>query len=354
MKQYDALSLLSGGLDSILAAKAVARQGLSVLGLHFVSPFFGKPGSVAAWRAKYGLDIETVDVADAFVAMMAGGPANGVGKFLNPCIDCKIFMLRRAKDMLEKYGARFLVTGEVIGQRPMSQRIDALNIISRDAGVRSILLRPLSAKRLPPSPMEESGLVRREELYGFYGRGRREQLDLAASFGLTDLPTPGGGCMLAELESARRYYPIFRHKRLPSGADLHLANVGRQYWRSGLALAVGRNQSDNARLEALASEGDLLFKVRDYPGPLGLGRRFGQTPWDEAEVRFAAALLASYSGKAVALGGPVEVTVGLGGARVSVAVTPCRDAPNGFAEPDWETAKQGKRALFGDEREDDF
>jgi len=354
MKRYDALSLLSGGLDSILASRIVARQGLSVLGLHFVSPFFGKPGSVAAWREKYGLDIEAVDVSDEYVSMMADGPANGVGKFLNPCIDCKIFMLSRAKAMLEKYGARFLVTGEVIGQRPMSQRIDALNIISRDAGVRGILLRPLSAKRLPVSPMEESGLVRREELYGFYGRGRREQLDLAAEFGLTDLPTPGGGCMLAELESARRYYPVFKHKRRPTGADLHLANVGRQVWRNGLALAVGRNQSDNVRLEALAAEGDLLFKVRDYPGPLGLGRRFGETPWDEASIKDAGAFLASYSGKAVAQGGPVEVTVALGGARVSVTVTPCRDAPQGFVEPDWETAKQGKRALFGDEREDDF
>ena len=354
MKRYDALSLLSGGLDSILATKAVTRQGLSVLGLHFVSPFFGKPASVAAWRDKYGIEIEAVDESDAYVAMMADGPAHGVGKFLNPCIDCKIFMLRRAKAMLEQYGASFLVTGEVIGQRPMSQRIDALNIISRDAGVRGILLRPLSAKRLPASPMEESGLVRREELYGFYGRGRREQLDLAAAFGLTDLPTPGGGCMLAEMESARRYFPVFRHKRRPTGADLHLANVGRQYWQGGLALAVGRNQSDNARLEALAVEGDLLFKVRDYPGPLGLGRRFGEKPWDEAEVRDAAALLASYSGKAVAQGGPVEVTVSLGGARVNVRVTPARDASPGFAEPDWETAKHGKRALFGDEREDDF
>ena len=138
-------------------------QGLTVLGLHFVTPFFGKPELIPFWKEHYGLDAVAVDIQQKYVDMMLDGPSQGFGKWLNPCIDCKITMLSHAVSLLPKYGARFLISGEVVGQRPMSQRADALNLITKRAHVRDVLLRPLSAKGLKPTPMEESGLVDRED-----------------------------------------------------------------------------------------------------------------------------------------------------------------------------------------------
>ncbi len=345
MKSYHALALFSGGLDSILAAKTVMAQGLDVLCLHFVSPFFGKPHNVDHWRAVYGLDIESVDISDAFVAMLANGPAHGLGKCLNPCVDCKILMLRRAKAMLADYGARFLVTGEVIGQRPMSQRIDALNIISRDAGVRDLLLRPLSAQKLPPTLVETDGLVDRQRLHHFGGRGRKDQLALAQAFGVTEIPTPAGGCLLTEQPSAQRFFPLFTRLADPQPRDFELANIGRQYWAGARWLAIGRNRSDNTRLEGLVVQDDLAFKVRDYPGPLGLARRHAGAAWDADAVADAAAFLASFNPKAVAAGG--EVVVGVDGfAAATVRVLPTRQTRLAWCEPTWEELRSGKRERF--------
>lgn len=345
MKSYHALALFSGGLDSILAAKTVMEQGLDVLCLHFVSPFFGKPGKIDHWRALYGLDILTVDVADAYVKMMADGPAHGLGKILNPCIDCKILMLRRAKELLATYGASFLISGEVIGQRPMSQRLDALNIIIRDSATKGILLRPLCAKRLPETEAEQSGLVDRQRLHAIGGRGRKEQLALAEHFALAEIPTPAGGCLLTEEPSAKRFFPLFIHKPAPSPADFELANIGRQFWSGNRWLAVGRNQSDNARLEKTLAPGDLVFKVRYLPGPLGVVRPLPQSDWTAEAVADAAAFVASFNPKAKATAGKVQVDVG-GYPGSPVLVEPNRHTDLTWSEPSWETAKEGKRERF--------
>ena len=345
MKSYHALALFSGGLDSILAAKTIAAQGLNVLGLHFVSPFFGKPHKIEHWKAIYGLDIIPVDVSDSNVNMLSAGPAQGLGKCLNPCIDCKILMLRRAKELLADYGATFLISGEVVGQRPMSQRIDALNIIIRDSGTKGILLRPLCAKRLPESEPETSGLVNREKLFGMNGRGRKDQMTLAATFGLTEIPTPAGGCLLTEQASARRFLPLFMHSSNPRPADFELANIGRQYWAEERWMAVGRNKADNDNLEALLGPDDLLFKVRDLPGPLGLARRLPGVVWDDATVADAAAFLASFNPKAKAIAGTVRVDVA-GWSGGSVIVTPSRLTAIPWAEPTWEEVVEKKRERF--------
>jgi hypothetical protein len=345
MKSYHALALFSGGLDSILAAKTVMAQGLDVLCLHFVSPFFGKPHNVDHWRTVYSLDIESVDVSDAFVAMLANGPAHGLGKCLNPCVDCKILLLRRAKELLDTYGARFLVTGEVLGQRPMSQRLDALNIISRDSGTRDILLRPLSAHKLPPIAAETSGLVDREKLHNFGGRGRKDQLVLAQAFGVTEIPTPAGGCLLTEQPSAQRFFPLFTRLADPLPRDFELANIGRQYWAGARWLAIGRNKSDNTRLEALVGKDDLVFKVRDFPGPLGLARRHARAVWDADAVADAAMFLASFNPKAVAAGGEVLVDVS-GDETAKVRVRPARQTGLAWCEPTWEELRAGKRERF--------
>ena len=345
MKSYHALALFSGGLDSLLSAKTIMAQGLDVLCLHFVSPFFGKPHKLDHWRDLYGLDIVPVDVSAPYVAMLANGPTHGLGKILNPCVDCKILMLRRAKALLATYGASFLISGEVIGQRPMSQRRDALDIISRDAEVRDILLRPLCAKKLLPTTAETSGLVDREKLHCISGRSRKDQLGLARDFGITEIPTPAGGCLLTEKESARRYYPLFERLPAPTAGDFAVANIGRQYWAGPLWLAIGRNLEDNNRLEELAREGDLLFTARDYPGPACLARRHAGAVWDAAAVADAATFAASFHPKVVAAGGEVVMEVA-GFAGPPLRVAPARQTPLGWHEPTWDETLAGKRQRF--------
>jgi len=303
-----AVALFSGGLDSILAARLVMEQGIRVRCLHFCSPFFGKPHALGYWRKVYGLDIEAVDISEDFVRMLIARPAHGFGKVMNPCVDCKILMMRHARARMEELGATFVISGEVLGQRPMSQRRDTLNVIRRDGEVRDILLRPLCAKHLEPTEPERSGLVDRERLEGFFGRGRKSQLQLAARMNITDIPTPAGGCRLAEKENARRFWPVLTRLPAPSVADFRLATVGRQGWSETLWLAVGRNESDNEALASLARPDDIFLKVLDYPGPLALVRPLaGCGGAFEEELRRAAALVASCAPKAVRAGGAVAI-----------------------------------------------
>ena len=212
----DGIVLFSGGLDSILASRVLMEQGLSVRCLHFVSPFFGSLHSAERWKRLYGVDVVIADASQPIVDLVNGWPPHGFGKVMNPCVDCKITLLRMARAYMEKVGAKFLATGEVVGQRPMSQRCDVMNTIRREAGVDGILLRPLCAHHLDPTPMELSGLVDRSKLLGIHGRGRQEQLALAKEFGFTEIPTPGGGCWLAERENARRYWPIRTRYQVPA------------------------------------------------------------------------------------------------------------------------------------------
>lgn len=351
------LSLFSGGLDGLLAAKTLLEQGLSVLCLHFHSPFFGKPEKVAHWEQVYGLHILPVNISEAYTQMLEARPAHGFGSVINPCVDCKILMLTHARKLMDEMGAAAVATGEVLGQRPMSQRRDTLDIILREAGLKGKLLRPLCAKHLNPTEAELSGLVDRERLHGFSGRGRKDQMRLAKHFGITEIPTPAGGCRLAEKENARSYLPVLLHTPQLTSVDFELANAGRQLWRFDPAprrLIVGRNQADNDLLQALAGEKDLIFKAADYPGPLVLARHLGED-WPAETVAAAAALTASYAPKAVkaaAETGTVAVRVHPGhldnpGWKVEVA--PNREV--GFTEQTWEEAQttlKGFRSGGGD------
>ncbi len=339
----DALALFSGGLDSILAAKVIAGQGLRVKCLHFFSPFFGHPDRVGHWRKTYGLDIDKVDIGADFCTMMATGPAHGFGSVLNPCIDCKILLLRAAGKMLAHYGASFIITGEVVGQRPMSQRADAMNAIRREAGAKEFLLRPLSARLLEPTPMELSGLVNRDLLFGFSGRGRKNQLELAERLGIAEIPTPAGGCMLTERENARRYWPVMKYVPDYSEADFYLANTGRQYWAfSGdkpFWLSIGRNMADNENLLSRARPDDLLFKVEGHPGPLAVGRNVAI--WPDEVMDSAASFMASFSPRAVRGGSDVVVTMkSLNGSLCrQTRILPERKSDLGWREFVWEETR---------------
>jgi tRNA U34 2-thiouridine synthase MnmA/TrmU len=337
-KTYDAVALFSAGLDSLLAAKVIEKQGLRVKCLHFVSPFFGKADKVPHWREIYNLDIDIVDIGDEYIQMMQAGPKFGFGKYFNPCVDCKIIMIAEARRMMEKYGAKFIITGEVVGQRPMSQRRDAMNSVRNESESKDLLLRPLCAKRLDPTPMEESGLVDREKLLGFGGRGRTAQLELAEEFGITEIPTPGGGCLLTEPASARRYGAVFQYKENPVSADFYLANTGRQYWAESHWLSIGRDQNSNEQLEKLTQPEDLVFIVRDYPSPYAIGRQVSDD-WTEEAKADAAAFVASFSPKAKKAGEPVAVIVRQGETEHIVTVTPSRETSMPWQQHEWKDAR---------------
>ncbi len=345
---YDAIALFSGGLDSILAVKVLEEQGLKVKCLNFVTPFFGKPDMLSTWRKLYNVDVSAVDIGEDFVQLLRTRPEHGFGKLLNPCVDCKILLMRKAHELMQFYGASCVVSGEVLGQRPMSQRRDTLNVIRRDSGLKEILLRPLSAKLLDPSAAELSGLVDRDKLHNISGRGRKKQLELAAYYGITEIPTPAGGCMLAEQENASRYWMVLTRVAEPTAEDFTLAHTGRQYWseegRGERWLCIGRNAGSNARLQELVQPEDYVFRLRDFAGPLAVGRHMGG--WDEATLQDAAAFVASYSPKAVQSGGEVVVMLRQGeqgNKERAIQLLPKRESTLQWQEPLWADAKEAKR-----------
>ncbi len=343
--RFDAVALFSGGLDSILGARLVQEQGLKVLGLHFISPFFGKPDQIDQWEDNYGIPVVAVDISREYVSMICNGPVYGMGKTLNPCVDCKILMLTLAKKMMNKLGARFIISGEVLGQRPMSQRLDTLNIIRRDSQVKDILVRALSARHLPPTRPEKDGLIDRSRLGNISGRGRKEQLKLAEKFHIKPIPTPGGGCLLTEKESSRRYLPVLEHFERPDPDEFHLANTGRQFWDDDHWLCIGRNSEDNARLEELAKENDYIFSIRSYPGPLGLGRPAGRNGWDQETIHSASWLVTRFSPRARRSSSTVQVLVKQG--RHSHVVEVSRNEAEQqvkWQEPSWDPLRA--KALY--------
>ena len=342
---YDCLALFSGGLDSLLSCRLMQQQNLRVLGLHFISPFFGKPERIDHWQRELGMDILPVDISREYVQLLLQGPKWGVGKCLNPCVDCKILMLSRARDMLSMFGAQFIVSGEVLGQRPMSQRKDALGLIRKEAGVRDVLLRPLSAASLPPTPMEQSGLVDREKLPDITGRGRKPQLELARKFGLSEIPTPAGGCLLTDPGSCARFWPLISRIKHPEPEDFQLAHLGRQYWNQGHWLTIGRNKQDNQALLQQVQTRDIVFKPEEIPGPIAVGRQYGES-WNEGMIESAAGMLLHFSPKARKARGPVRIRAGSGDFLRDLALDPGREADSGWSPPEWEDLEREKKTFF--------
>ncbi len=261
-----ALALFSGGLDSILAVKVIEKQGVEVLAINFTSPFFGcspvlDGEPVAARYARhYNIPFRSVQLGDDFLEMLRN-PMHGYGSAMNPCIDCKIFMLGCAGKLMRELEADFVITGEVLGQRPMSQRRDALRVIERDCGLEGLLLRPLSAGYMKVTVPEAQGWVRRDELPTFKGRGRKDQIRLAVELGVDEYPAPGGGCLLTEESYIPKVKDILLHQQNPEVRDFHLLRTGRHFRLSDRCKAVvGRDISDNEKILAAAAPGEAAVR----------------------------------------------------------------------------------------------
>ena len=280
-----AVALFSGGLDSALAVYVVKRQGIDITAMHF-SSFFSlldaerKDSSVQMLARQLEVPLIVQAKGPDFLDIIRN-PRHGHGKNLNPCIDCRIYTLVKAKALMEEIGASFLVTGEVAGQRPMSQRRDAMRLIDKQSGCAGLVLRPLSAKILPPTLPETEGVIDREQLLGIAGRGRKDQIRLAAEWGITGYPAPAGGCLLTDKNFSRRVRDLLADQDEISQAELALLQVGRHVRiRPGLKVVVGRSEHENNLLEEFADTG-LSFYPKDFPGPLTLVRG---VPTQEEEI----------------------------------------------------------------------
>jgi tRNA U34 2-thiouridine synthase MnmA/TrmU len=303
-----AVTLLSGGLDSTLAAKVVMEQGIELEALNFMTLFCTCTHRGATCLASQkavetlGIPLRVFNVSEEYLSVVKD-PSHGYGKNMNPCIDCRIFMLKKAKAYMQDSGAAFIVTGEVLGQRPMSQRKDAMRLIEKEAELEGFILRPLSAHVLPMTIPEKEGWVDREKLLNFQGRSRKPQIKLAEHYGIRDYPCPAGGCLLTDPGFAKRMKDLMLHKPDFSLNDVHLLKVGRHFRLSdGVKLVVGRNEEENQKIETFSQSGDILFRISGLPGPLSLLR--GKV--NEEDIEKAAAVTAHYS-KAKDLGN-AEVT----------------------------------------------
>lgn len=284
-----ALGLMSGGLDSTLAAMTLMRQGVEVTGISFVTPFFAaKKAKIAAKRIGFPLIVE--EISEIHLQMVKN-PLYGYGRNMNPCIDCHAMMFRLAGEIMEKAGFDFLFSGEVLGQRPMSQNANALNSVAKHSGYAERVLRPLSARLLPITVMEANGLVDRKQLLDFQGRSRKPQQALARQWDYADFPSSGGGCLLTEAGFSNQLRDLLQHNPLATPIDVELLKAGRQFRLSPTSkLILGRHQADNDLIQTLAQAQQLQLRCQDYNGPLGL---FCGEPTEQT-LQTAAAILASY------------------------------------------------------------
>ncbi len=340
MKKIKALALFSGGLDSILAARVVAAQGIEVVAVKFVTPFFENDilTDVEVYqekiREKYSINVIVEDISEGYLELLHN-PTHGFGKNFNPCIDCKIFMLSRAKEMMAELGASFLITGEVLGQRPMSQRRDTLNVIERDSGSRTQLLRPLSAKLMNPTQAELDGLVDREQLYNFSGRGRSRQIALAKEFGIEDYPAPAGGCILADPILSRRIKKVYDGDFVIApeeitADDIRMMLVGRQLLLPGGGwLILGRDERENDRMEKLVTDDDATFFMEERPGPFAVLRKaavcYDDAAKRDSDIRITASLVVRYGKKVKDGQKGADVGVKLAGQAYEIFAEPLED-----------------------------
>jgi tRNA U34 2-thiouridine synthase MnmA/TrmU len=288
-----ALSLLSGGLDSILATELILNQGIDVEAVNFVSPFcLCKKGGCGAVEAakQLGVPLKVVNVGNEYLKMVRK-PKHGYGRNMNPCIDCRIFMIKKAKKYAKEIRAAFIFTGEVLDERPMSQHFKAMKIVEEESGLKGRLLRPLSARLLPETVIEKKGLVKRDKLLDIRGRSRKPQIKLAEEFNIADYPCPAGGCLLTYKEFANKLRDLFRHRKRCSMLDVALLKVGRHFRFGENKIIVGRNKAENKVLTIKKARNDYYFEVPDVGSPITILQGLKT----KKAIEVAAALTAFYS-----------------------------------------------------------
>lgn len=288
-----AVSLYSGGLDSQLAVCVIKEQGIEVVAVNFVTPFFGAEERFSISAQHLGIEYHEINLGNSYMDVL-NNPVYGYGKNFNPCIDCHAFMLKNAGLFMQDIGANFLITGEVLGERPMSQNKASLGLVAKLSGYQGLILRPLSAQLLTPTIPETQGWVDRSKLLDISGRGRTRQMQLAEHYGILEYPTPAGGCLLTQENFSKRMRRLLAIKPESEINEFEILKVGRHFYLGdNVLLVVGRNHAENERLNNLVSGDDYLLKVLNRPGPLGLIRPLGA---DEAvDVDMAAAIVARYS-----------------------------------------------------------
>ncbi len=289
------LALVSGGMDSQLAAKLISDQGIEVIGVNFRTGFISEDDRklYEEIERNLGIEIRLLEVPEEDYLEIIKSPEHGYGSAMNPCLDCRILILKQAKKYMKEVSADFIITGEVLGQRPMTQRRDTLNLIQRESTLGDRLLRPLSAKMLSPTIPEKEGWVEREELLDIDGRSRKRQIELSKKYGIDHYSQPAGGCLLTEEEFGYRIQEVFQHKgkENTTSRDLKSLKHGRHFrLPDGAKAIIGRDEEDNSNLEEFLSD-YWSIEISDFPGPLTLVTRGAS----EKDVILAARLTGRYS-----------------------------------------------------------
>ena len=318
------VALLSGGLDSQLAVRMMQEKGFEVSAVAIRTPFCdfdcgrGCGFEIRERADQLNVDLKTVYLGDEYIEMLKH-PKYGRGAGFNPCVDCRSMMFDAAKKEMERTGADFVISGEVLGQRPMSQHRRALKNIEAESEMEGVIVRPLSGRLLPPTKPEKDGLIRREDLGMIRGRSRKPQLAMAKEYGIADPPNAGGGCLLTDPSFGLRAKDLFGHTETPSINDIELLKVGRQHrLDEHTKMVVGRNRAENETIRMLAMPGDILLEARDHVGPTTILR--GGTAEDHATL--AASVTLKYSDAPDAEG---HVTVWRGEEAEDVSVAPASE-----------------------------
>ena len=291
------VALLSGGLDSTLAIKTMQKQGFEVSAVAIKTPFCdfdcgrGCGFEIREKADNLGVNLKTVYLGDEYIEMLKH-PKHGFGSGMNPCIDCRAMMFEAGKKHMEEIGAEFIISGEVLGQRPMSQFAPALKKIEKLSNLEGKIVRPLSAALLPATDPEKNGLIKRKDLGMIRGRSRKEQLKMAKEFGIEDPPNAGGGCLLTDPAFSLRAIDLFKHIETPTTNDIDLLKIGRHFrLDQNTKLIVGRNKDENEIMHALALPNDILLEAKEHVGPTTLLRGNGI----EKHIEFSAKITLRYS-----------------------------------------------------------
>lgn len=289
------MCMFSGGLDSILACRLILEQKVDVIALHFLNPFLPFPKSSCRYPVRtaaeqLGIPLKIIPLRKNYIQMVKK-PRFGYGAGINPCVDCRIFTLILAKKFMEAAGADFVFSGEVLGQRPLSQHLQAMKLIEKNSGLEGKLVRPLSARLLEPTLPEIQGLIEREKLLPLQGRSRKPQIALAKKYGIKDYPNPAGGCLLTDKTYAKRLKEAFKYNE-ETVRDMKILRVGRHFrLPSGKRVVVGRNERENRVLDNLVSKNDAVFEPVAVAGPLVLLINSGSNE----DIETASRLCARYS-----------------------------------------------------------